>query len=531
LYILFKRLFNWLKFKTLPSSVLFKNRLFIERDSKHRRIMSSWGLTFRNSKWTNYSLSNVSMRSITSFFKILTTILFITILIISFQSQLNFYSIEFSYNFIMYLYWSIKAQTSHIIFISFWGIYYLFNNLFNFIFYKYLDNFFNNSLKKNNNNTQHLSNNFENTIVSSNLYSISKFNIKNSNIISTKSLDDIQNVFENQNEHNTNTVLLLKDLYKITYLLSLQKTNFIDFSVFLNKNNKNSNYNTTITTKFIKPENKWSLNTISNKESLNKRGLFYLTDLDYNFLNHNSNNLITSTLNFDLQNQINMVGIQRFMFKYNPLHRSIMKGSITLTNTKKLLAPYNMSSSLSLKKTNLWLSQKNKHYDNFSKTMTIKVSDSIEDSYFFTLKRYYMFNKLSANMIISKFNFILNKTSVNLNSTFKLYENQSIIYDNILNTIITKSLLNKFNILNINNKTTTFYLKNDLNSLFNKFDIIINLEDKNLFNNNNDILLNYLDNINNLKTQLNLFNLYNCDEVYLYMMYDFTDFVNSKDIN
>lgn len=134
-------------------------------------------------------------------------------------------------------------------------------------------------------------------------------------------------------------------------------------------------------------------------------------------------------------------------------------------------------------------------------------------------------------MIISKFNFILNKTSVNLNSTFKLYENQSIIYDNILNTIITKSLLNKFNILNINNKTTTFYLKNDLNSLFNKFDIIINLEDKNLFNNNNDILLNYLDNINNLKTQLNLFNLYNCDEVYLYMMYDFTDFVNSKDIN
>ena len=111
------------------------------------------------------------------------------------------------------------------------------------------------------------------------------------------------------------------------------------------------------------------------------------------------------------------------MFKYNPLHRSIMKGSITLTNTKKLLAPYNMSSSLSLKKTNLWLSQKNKHYDNFNKNATIKVSDSIENSYLFTLKRYYMFNKLSANLITSKFDYKINKSNVNLNNISKGYEN------------------------------------------------------------------------------------------------------------
>jgi len=491
--------------------------------------MSSWGLTFRNSKWTNYSLSNVSMRSLTSFLKLLTTFLFITILIISFRSQLNFYSIEFSYNFIIYLYWSIKAQTSHIIFISFWGIYYFFNNIFNFIFYKYLDNFFNNSLKSN--GVQSLSNSFENTIDNPNLYNVSKFNTKVINNFSTKSLDEIQNVFENQNEHNNNIVFILKDLYKTTYLLSLQKNNYINFSLFSNKNNKNNNYDTTINTNFIKPQDKWSLNTISTKTSLNKKGLFYLTDLNYNSLNNNLNDLKTSTLNFDLQNQINMVGVQRFMFKYNPLHRSIMKGSITLTHTKKLLAPYNMSSNLSLKKTNLWLSQKNKHYDNFNKNMTIKVSDSIEDSYFFTLKRYYMFNKLAANTITSKFDYTVNKTNLNLNSTFKLYENQSIVYDNMLKNVIIKSLLNKFDILNINNKNTTFYLKNNLNGLFNKFDTIINLEDNNLFNNNNDILLNYVDSINSLKTQLNLYNLYNCDESYLNMMYGFTDFVNSKDVN
>jgi hypothetical protein len=49
--MLFQRLYNWIKYKTLPSSFLFKNRLFIERDSKHRRVLSNFGLSFRNSKW------------------------------------------------------------------------------------------------------------------------------------------------------------------------------------------------------------------------------------------------------------------------------------------------------------------------------------------------------------------------------------------------------------------------------------------------------------------------------------------------
>jgi hypothetical protein len=219
-----------------------------------------------------------------------------------------------------------------------------------------------------------------------------------------------------------------------------------------------------------------------------------------------------------------MVGIQRFMFKYNPLHRSIMKGSITLTNTKKLLAPYNMSSSLSLKKTNLWLSQKNKHYDNFNKNATIKVSNSIENSYLFTLKRYYMFNKLSANLITSKFDYKINQSDVNLNIISKNYENWSLFYSNILNTLITKSSLNKFNILLNNNSSINHFFKSDLTNLSNKFDTIINLEDHNLFNNNNDILLNYFDSIVSLKTQLNTFNVYSSDEFYLNMMYDFNNF-------
>ena len=62
--MLFKRIFNWLKLKSITPSTLYRNRLFIERDSKKRRVMSNFGLTFRNSKWTDYSLNNVSLKSI-----------------------------------------------------------------------------------------------------------------------------------------------------------------------------------------------------------------------------------------------------------------------------------------------------------------------------------------------------------------------------------------------------------------------------------------------------------------------------------
>jgi hypothetical protein len=48
------------KYKTLPPSVLFNNRLFVERDSKHRRVTTNLGLTFRNSKWSTYARTNIN---------------------------------------------------------------------------------------------------------------------------------------------------------------------------------------------------------------------------------------------------------------------------------------------------------------------------------------------------------------------------------------------------------------------------------------------------------------------------------------
>ena len=92
---MFQRLFNWIKFKTVPPSVNFKNRLFIERDNKQRRILTNLGLTFRNSKWVQYARANVSLDSITTSLINFRTALIILISLL-FALALNNYLLPFN---------------------------------------------------------------------------------------------------------------------------------------------------------------------------------------------------------------------------------------------------------------------------------------------------------------------------------------------------------------------------------------------------------------------------------------------------
>jgi len=64
--MLFKHFYTWIKYKTLPPSFLFKNRLFVERDSKKTRILNNVGLTFRNEKWTNWESSHLDWKWVES---------------------------------------------------------------------------------------------------------------------------------------------------------------------------------------------------------------------------------------------------------------------------------------------------------------------------------------------------------------------------------------------------------------------------------------------------------------------------------
>lgn len=61
--MLFSLVYTWIKYKMSPPSVTTLNRLIVERDSKHRRITSNLGLTFRNSKWSSYARSNINVNA------------------------------------------------------------------------------------------------------------------------------------------------------------------------------------------------------------------------------------------------------------------------------------------------------------------------------------------------------------------------------------------------------------------------------------------------------------------------------------
>lgn len=58
--MLFQQFYSWFQYKTLPPSFFAKNRLLIEREGKQNRIFNKVGLTFRNSKWSNYERNNLN---------------------------------------------------------------------------------------------------------------------------------------------------------------------------------------------------------------------------------------------------------------------------------------------------------------------------------------------------------------------------------------------------------------------------------------------------------------------------------------
>ena len=90
--MLFSRVYNWIKYKTLPPSVLFLNRLFVERDSKHRCVLSNLGLTFRNSKWSMYARTNVQDGGYAHLHMHLLTFLSLTGITLTMHYVLSYYS-------------------------------------------------------------------------------------------------------------------------------------------------------------------------------------------------------------------------------------------------------------------------------------------------------------------------------------------------------------------------------------------------------------------------------------------------------
>lgn len=76
------KIYNWIKYKSLPPSTHFKNRLFIERENKHRRVVFNLGLTFRNSKWSDYNRQNLNSMFVTDFSRLAKYVLYLVVFLL-----------------------------------------------------------------------------------------------------------------------------------------------------------------------------------------------------------------------------------------------------------------------------------------------------------------------------------------------------------------------------------------------------------------------------------------------------------------
>ena len=105
--MLFNRVFNWIKYKTLPPSILFLNRLFVERDSKHRRLTSNLGLTFRNSKWSMYARTNISEINHAGLYTAFLTIIGFVLTLLLVYSMFTYYDLKIVINSLLVNLWFI----------------------------------------------------------------------------------------------------------------------------------------------------------------------------------------------------------------------------------------------------------------------------------------------------------------------------------------------------------------------------------------------------------------------------------------
>ena len=491
--MLFLKLYNWLKYKTFPTSFLFKNRLFIERDSKHRKVMNNFGLIFRNSKWNNYENANVNADFKNIYlkfaFKIIFFIFFFYLLcFLNFTNNFFFSSLSFFFWFTLD---SLDYYTSFVIwsFFSFLSIslskFYLFINK-----YDKLDSKENPSSLLKKINFHNVSSNPSIFLSKSDLNWILYAWLSNDNSFSKYNVKCIELLFDSNVSKKlwNDTYGFYMDLFKAVFFLNLHNNDFYSYrnllknlnnsrfsSIFvffentdLFKNyfnfilsfyfkNKTNSYFLTKKTKSTVEDSKWILDSSFLEKSKSNNvflksalGSFFFNNISFietlnNLTYKNSSNFLFKNLLIinSVTSSVNFAKWNRWLYRYSLLHRKSLKFSQKLIFTKKLMNTGFYNSSIFKK--NLWnsvyFSSKNlkshhmtTFFDsyfndfmsiNYNKNFFVKslqntfVFDDknnflffkfFETSYFWHLKRFFLFNALNKNNSFIKIN--LKKTNL-----------------------------------------------------------------------------------------------------------------------
>ena len=453
--MLFSFLYTWIKYKVLPASLIAHNRLLVERDSKHRRITSNLGLTFRNSKWSNYARSNINLDVKNDFLRHLFTLAISLVLIIALLSTSTFYQPGSLLNPLFSVYWFAIDLNLYFQIALTAGTLATVQTLITYLYSLILS--YETSVSSTStvlNKQRH----FSNFLLPKRLHKPLLLSLLQTN----SNLPLLTSLCENAStKANIFTDLsFVKSLYRTTYLLQITSENNKNLMTFLEHHtSKPSTFGIFQTSTFSNAKlnsllldyvtfsgrndtlnktfnSQWTLETItspslnSNLNNRNVTGLFYLSSYNFqklNLLNYTRPEFFF--INNSLTSQLHLIRWNRWLYKYSLLHRSSLKTPFYLNFTKSTLSSSFYNQDLGTR--NLWLSTrltKNANvselnaihrnlYGNFMNTIstpTLLQSNLFwnkspltnlsfyETSYAWALTRFYKFNSTLSNNIISK---------------------------------------------------------------------------------------------------------------------------------
>lgn len=377
--MLFSLIYTWIKYKMLPPSVVALNRLFVERDSKHRRITSNLGLTFRNSKWAHYARTNVNTNSRYDFVRSTSWMLLILTLLALFFSVPYLYNNAISYNPFTIFYWFAMDGSLYIQLTLSAGLFYLLQVLISNLYFKFMLLLLGKPEVNSSPSTTHTRLNVPKRLHKPSLYAL----------LRSTSVDElIVPLFETNSKPKEpfGDLEFLKLFYKTVYLLRLvtEPTPFIslvsaiesdvnlstarnpqlletvakfrspslntlalDYVTF-SKNSKGT----------ISPNRRWTLKSFSTDRSANylvqPQGLFYSPSLNQTRLNcFLSFYPELSGLRLSLENQMHAIRWNRWLYNYSLLHRSSLKTNLYLNSFKLALNDSPNATTLGVR--NLWV--------------------------------------------------------------------------------------------------------------------------------------------------------------------------------
>jgi len=379
--MLFSRVYNWIKYKTLPPSVLFLNRLFVERDSKHRRVTSNLGLTFRSSKWSTYARVNVNLNSKTSYSQMVVKSLLIGLLLLSLYSFSSYYNTtplsSYGYPLVWFLFDAdlyLKVIFSSSLFCT---LQLMMSSLQNKLLGSFsLPNVTEHSLSQPAAIPAQLPKRLHKSVLyawltsnpltadASQMFSaLENSSSSNTSLEITQRLYQLSNLLSKSNQSSISTGSLFRKLESealsevsryATLSSNVHSSAALDYLLL-------SPQRDLATPPYFNECSYWSLDSIQRElgtspETLKTlEGLFYSTNFSYSKLNNLSSSLSEmGNLRYSVEDQLSTIRWQRWLYKYNILHRASLKNTMYLTSAKKLLSSGFYDSSLLTN--NIWAS-------------------------------------------------------------------------------------------------------------------------------------------------------------------------------